>query len=339
MKTTDFAESLSNFLKMHLPGQRNVSENTVKSYRDTFKLVLVYAEEKLGIPSERLSLQQFDCDFVSGFLAWLETDRKNSVSTRNQRLAAIRSFIGYIKNRKPEYLYQSQQILAMASLKSPEPMLEYLQPDDIQAILAKPKISTRYGRRDAVLLSLLYDSAARVQELADLQVGDVRLVKPYTVILTGKGNKTRAVPLMDATAELLKKYVAENRLDTLEKLGQPMFCNHQRNILTRAGIAYILKKYCDQARSDRPLIPMRVSPHVLRHSRAMHMLQAGINLIYIRDFLGHAHVTTTEIYARADTEMKRAAIESAHIRVEPDLPDWAQDKSLMEMLADICGNN
>lgn len=339
MRTTDFAESLSTFLMMYLPGQRNVSEHTVKSYRDTFKLVLVYAEGKLGIPSERLTLQQFDYDFVCGFLSWLETDRQNSISTRNQRLAAIRAFIGYIKNRKPEYLYQNQQILEMTSLKCPESILGYLQPDDIQAILSMPKISTKYGRRDAVMLSLLYDSAARVQELADLRIRDVRLVKPYTVILTGKGRKTRAVPLMEATATLLKKYLMENRLDVPEKAGQPLFCNHQRNKLTRAGVTYIFKKYCNEARSDRPLIPKRISPHVLRHSRAMHMLQAGINLIYIRDFLGHAHVTTTEIYARADTEMKRAAIESAHIRIEPDLPDWAQDKSLMEMLVDICGKN
>jgi len=187
-----------------------------------------------------------------------------------------------------------------------------------------------------VLLSLLYDSAARVQELCDLCVRNVRIDKPYTVTLTGKGNKTRSVPISSNTTEILKTYMAENRLLLSEKQDFPLFFNHQLHKLTRAGITYILKKYCDMARVDHPLIPKLISPHILRHSRAMHMLQAGINLIYIRDFLGHAHVTTTEIYAKADTEMKRAALEKVNICLETNLPDWAQDKTLMVMLQELC---
>ena len=221
-------------------------------------------------------------------------------------------------------------------MKKPQPELSHLSSDIVKMVIAKTNMSNRYGRRDAVLLSLLYDSAARVQELVNLRVRDVRLTKPYTVTLTGKGNKTRTVPISTNMAELLKAYLVENRLSLIQKLDYPLFPNHQGDKMTRAGITYILKKYCEVARAENPLVPLKVSPHIFRHSRAMHMLQAGINLIYIRDFLGHVHVTTTEIYAKADTESKRAALEKANISIDTDLPDWEQDKSLMMMLKDLC---
>ena len=136
--------------------------------------------------------------------------------------------------------------------------------------------------------------------------------------------------------DILGKYIAENDLSSAGKLDYPLFSNHQHTKLTRAGVAYLLKKYCDAARKENPLIPLLISPHVMRHSKAMHMLQSGVNLIYIRDFLGHVHVKTTEVYARADTEMKRTAIENAHIRMELNLPDWENDKTLMTMLTELC---
>ena len=336
MKTTDFAECIHLFFMVYLPATRNVSENTIKSYRDTFKWILTFSEEQQHIPAERLTLSNFNSDFVENFLAWLEKDKGNSISTRNQRLAAIHAFIQYVKLKKPEYLYQNQKILAIRSKRKPQPELAYLLPDMLQSIIRQTDRTCKFGRRDTVLLSLLYDSAARVQELADLLVRDIRIAKPYTVTLTGKGNKTRSVPVSTNTAELLKAYMTENRMFSFEKQDYPLFFNHQHNKLTRAGIAHILKKYCDAARKENPVIPKRVSPHVFRHSRAMHMLQAGINLIYIRDFLGHSHVTTTEIYARADTETKRAALEKVTIRMEVDLPDWTEDKSLMAMLRELC---
>ncbi|MDR2712563.1 MAG: tyrosine-type recombinase/integrase [Clostridiales bacterium] len=227
--------------------------------------------------------------------------------------------------------------MGIRTKKKPEPQLPFLAPELIGAILSQANMSTIYGRRDAVLLSLLYDPAARVQELCDLRVRDVRLQEPYTVTLTGKGEKTRSVPIMCDTAALLKKYVSENKMATTDKYDYPLFHNHQHGKLTRAGVTYILKKYCDSAREQFPQIPAKVSPHVFgRHSKAMHMLQAGVNLVYIRDFLGHVHLSTTEIYLRADVESKRAAIEKAAIKVSPDLPDWAQDKSLMALLTTLC---
>lgn len=335
MKTTDFAECLTAFLTMYLPG-RNISENTIKSYRDTFKLILVFSECQCHIPVERLNLAKFNSDFIDKFLVWLDKDRNNSISTRNQRLAAVHAFIQYIKIRKPEYLFQNQRILEISSLKKPQPELSHLSPDVIKLVIAKTDMGNRYGRRDAVLLSLLYDSAARVQELVDMRIRDVRLTKPYTVTLTGKGNKTRTIPISTNMAGLLKTYLVENGLSLIQKLDCPLFPNHQGHKMTRAGVAYILKKYCEMAKLKNPLVPLKVSPHIFRHSRAMHMLQAGINLIYIRDFLGHVHVTTTEIYAKADTETKRAALEKANVSIDTDLPDWEQDKSLMAMLKDLC---
>lgn len=334
MKTTDFAECLSTFLTMYLPS-RNLSSNTIMSYRDTFKLILIFTEKQYRIAAERLTLKTFNSSFVEEFMIWLKK-RGSSISTRNQRLAAIHAFIKYIKIKKPEYLFENQRILNISSLKRPQSDLPYLLPDSIQAVLNQIDTTTKYGRRDAVLLSLLYDSAARVQELIDLRVRDIRIDKPYTITLTGKGNKTRSIPISSNTAEIIKKYLIENHLLTPEKYDYPLFVNHQRQKLTRAGITYILRKYCDLAKARNILITNIISPHIFRHSRAMHLLQAGINLIFIRDFLGHAHVTTTEIYAKADTEMKRAALEKVNIPVDAKLPDWTKDKKLMDMLTNLC---
>ena len=340
MKTTDFAQCLSKYLTMYLPGQAGLSENTIMAYRDTFKLVLTFAEEHRNLKPEKITLADFNEQFVADFLTWLEQERGCSTSTRNQRLSALRAFAKYARKQFPEYLVESQNIVDLKAKKKPRALLSHLAPDYIKDIISQTDDADKYGRRDKVLLSLMYDSAARVQEVCDLCVGDVRLEKPYVVILTRKPNRKRqAVPIMESTARILSQYITENRMNVSGKESYPLFTNHQRNKLTRAGVTYILKKYCEAARKENPLIPQKVSPHIFRHSKAMHMLQAGINLIYIRDFLGHVHVETTEIYARADTEMKRKAIEEAKVSIELDLPDWAENKSLMAMLVNLCGND
>ena len=339
MRTTDFAQCLTAYLTVYLPGQLGLSENTIMSYRDTFKLVLLFAEQKRSLRPERITLADFNAEFITAFLFWLEKERKCCTATRNQRLSALRAFAQYARSQHPAYLLESQKIEGMRGKKSPAPTIADLTPDDMASILLQPDTETKYGRRDMILLSLMYDSGARVQELCDLQVRDIRLRKPPTVTLTGKGNKTRHVPLMSSTAAVLADYFRENKLSLNEKLDWPLFTNHQGKKLTRAGVTYILQKYVTAAKEINPNLPSKISPHVLRHSKAMHMLQAGTNLIYIRDFLGHTHVDTTEIYARTDTDMKRRAIESVQIKIEPDLPQWTEDKSLMSMLTNLCGNN
>ncbi len=339
MKTTDFAQCLASYLTMYLPGQLGLSENTIMAYRDTFKLTLLFAETKYHLRPEKITLADFNADFIADFLRWLEQERGCSAATRNQRLAALRAFARYARTQHPAYLFESQKIMDLKAKKAPAPAISYLSPDDVQSIFAQADTFTKYGRRDMILLSLMYDSGARVQEICDLCVRDVRLQKPPTVTLTGKGCKTRFVPIMASTASALSGYFSDNGLFQPEKADQPLFLNHQRGKLTRAGVTYILKKYFDAAKKVNPALPQKISPHILRHSKAMHMLQAGINLIYIRDFLGHVHVETTEIYAKADTEMKRKAIETARINIDPDLPAWTDDKDLMAWLTNLCGKD
>lgn len=339
MRTTDFAQCLATYLTMYLPGQLGLSENTIMSYHDTFKLVLLFAEQKCHLRPEKITLADFNMKFITAFLLWLEQERGCCIATRNQRLSALRAFAQYARSQHPAYLLESQKIADARGKKSPAPTIAHLSPEDVASILRQPDITTKYGRRDMLLLSLMYDSGARVQEICDLRVRDIRLHKPPTVALTGKGNKTRYVPLMTSTAEALTEYFLENQLSLPEKMDQPLFCNHQRGKLTRAGVTYILKKYFNAAKASNPLLPTKISPHVLRHSKAMHMLQAGTNLVYIRDFLGHVHIGTTEIYARADTDTKRKAIERAQIKIETDLPQWTEDKSLMSILTNLCGKD
>jgi site-specific recombinase XerD len=337
MKTTDFAECLSAYLTIYLPGEAGLSTNTIMSYRDTFKLVLNFAKEEKKLPPERITLFDFNADFIADFLLWLEQNRNCRISSRNVRLAALRAFAKYASMRKPEFVFEYQKILNLRFKRKPKPALLYLTPAFLKEIFAQPDTSNPYGRRDLAMLSLMYDSAARVQEICDIRVRNIRLQKPFTAVLTGKGRKVRAVPIAESTNDIVRQYVAENKLDTVEKLDYPLFFNHQRQKLTRAGIAYILKKHCDSARKKIPELPKQISPHILRHSKAMHLLQAGVNLIYIRDFLGHVHVDTTEAYAKADTEMRRKCIENAQIQIDSELPPWSEDKSLMNMLMSLCG--
>lgn len=339
MRKTDFAQCLETYLRVYLPGQAGLSENTIMAYRDTFIQILYFIENIKKKNPDHLTLADFNFQLIVDFLDWLETERHNSISTRNQRLAAIRAFAKYARSRYPEFMFELQKISDIRTKKHPRPELAYLTPDEIKVVLESVSTDDQYGRRDLALLTLLYDSAARVQEICDLRVRDVRLQKPYTIKLTGKGQKARWVPVMNGTTDILKKYAAENRLGTPEKADSPFFFNHRNSSLTRAGVAYILKKYCNIARQKQPDLPEMISPHVLRHSKAMHMLQANIPLTDIRDFLGHEHVDTTEIYAKTDTEMSRKKLEEAQITIDTDLPDWNDDKSLMAMLTSLCGKN
>lgn len=223
MKTTDFAQCLASYLTMYLPGQLGLSENTIMAYRDTFKLVLLFAETERRLQPERITLAAFNADFISDFLRWLEQERRCSTATRNQRLAALRAFARYARTQHPAYLFESQKIMDLKAKKAPAPAIAYLSSGDVQSIFAQTDTSTKYGRRDMLLLSLMYDSGARVQEICDLRVRDVRLQKPPTVTLTGKGNKSRFVPIMASTANALTMYFSDNGLSALEKADQPIF--------------------------------------------------------------------------------------------------------------------
>ena len=336
MKPTDFAKALTHYLAVYLPGQRNVSSNTIKSYRDTFKLFLLYCKRDCNLSIERLSLERIDKSLILRFLEWLEKDRINSVSTRNQRLACIHGFYRYMQLEDPVGLLSYQKILSIPIKKTQQPTINHLTPDALKLILAQPDTSTANGRRDLVLLCVLYDTGARVQELVDLKVGDVRLDPPAILTLTGKDRKMRQVPIMSNTQALLKQYLDESFSIQNGMQDHPLFFNRQRRKMTRAGISFILDKYVSQARVKSPIIPIIVTPHVIRHTKAMLLLQAGVSLIYIRDLLGHVDIATTEIYARADTEMKRKALEKAYPEiVATNLPDWQKDEALLSWLTSL----
>lgn len=337
MNPTDFAYALTSYLSKYLPGEVGASNNTIQSYRDTFSILLKYCVTKKGLAPEKIVIEQLNRKLIEDFLNWLETERKCSVSTRNQRLAAIHAFCKYLQLEQPHGLYQYQQILAIPMKKAPVKSINYLTLDAMEILLDMPNRNTRDGRRDLVLLSLIYDSGARVQEIVDLQVADVRCHPPATVKLTGKGNKTRIVPLMEPMARLIEQYLKENKLHLPQCNEYPLFGNRKNNKLTRSGISYILKKYFTKAKKLFPeRFPDTISPHVLRHSKAMHLLQSGVNLVYIRDLLGHVNVQTTEIYARADASMKRKALEEAYADVvSKELPVWQQNTDLLVWLQNL----
>ena len=330
MKTNDFPRMLSDFLLKELPGVRNQSSNTIVSYRDTYIRLLTYCRDILGIRPENLNVADLTAERIAEFLNWLERKCNNSISTRNQRLAAIHSLFRYIQMQAPEHMFQCQQVLGIPYKKTSRRQVGYLSEAETKTLLSMPDTKTRKGRRDQALLTLLYDSGARVQELADLRVGDLRLEFPAQVKLTGKGRKTRSVPLMDKTTALLKNYLLEQHLDSPSDFEHPLFYNSQGRKLTRQGIAYILKKYAVACEIEE------ISPHKIRHTKAIHLTEADVNPIFIRDFLGHTDLKVNEVYSKTSIKMKKAALDKMKPGkdVLPDKPikDWTEDKSLLDWL-------
>ena len=331
---TDFAYYLTKYLNGHLAGQKNFSDNTIASYRDAFRLFLRFCREEKGIRAETVSIASFSKALVNEFICWLKDTRHCTESTRNHRLTVIRNFFSFLQEEAPEHLFLCQSILKIESATTTDNPVNYLSFDGIKAILEQPDQRVRQGRRDLAMLTLLYDTGARVQEIADVRVRDLRMAKPYGVNLLGKGRKWRHVPLMDATVGVMRDYLEERRLASPDTLEYPLFTNRSGQKLTRAGISYILSKYADAAREANPShIPKKITPHAFRHSKAMHLLQSGVDLLYIRDILGHNHVKTTEIYARTDSKAKREALESAYQNPAPAArPLWTDDSQIMKML-------
>lgn len=340
MNKRDFSFYLTRYFSVYLPGDRGFSFHTIASYRDTFKQLLNYVKEVRNIPPQKMSLELFTSQLVRQFLDYIEAQGK-TISTRNQRLAAIKAFTNYLIYEDPVHLFQYQQILKIRAKKYAEPTVSYFTAEGVAALLGQPDTTTRRGYRDMLLLSLLYDSGARVSEIIQVRIGDIRFTKPYTILLHGKGNKDRSVPLSEKTVQLTINFLRKENLQAPEYRCRILFTNPQGTSLTRAGVAYILKKYSDQLRLINPaLLPRAITPHGMRHSKAMHLLQAGVPLIYIRDFLGHSQIRTTEIYARADSEAKRNALANAYPKLMIGIPEysssWKEDTDLIKWLENLC---
>jgi site-specific recombinase XerD len=338
MKHSDFAQTISIYLTEYLPGLRNVSQNTIKSYRDVIRQFLIFLQNERKIKVNKIDFNIINRDTIIDYLNWLEKSRGVSIQTRNQRLAVIHSFFKYVQIKNPDFLFVSQQIIGIPFKKHEKKQIEFLTLEQMKILLSQPNINSKKGLRDRTLIAILYDSGARVQELIDLKVSDIRLDSPPTIKLTGKGRKVRIVPIMNKTALLITEYFNKNNLFENGKQSLPVFHNKSLNKFTRPGITYILKKYYALCIESNDIYwPDNLHPHMLRHSKAIHLLESGVPLIYIRDFLGHVSVTTTEIYIRASVKIKNEAIEKMYSEVIDDTtPQWSEDKELINWLKELC---
>ena len=307
MNKKDLDYYLPKFLDFELRKNMNVSENTILSYKYAFISLFEFIKENYNKNIKTITLEMINKDIIEEYLRYLEVVKKNSIATRNQRLAAIKSFYNYLALEDIEYLPLCNEILSLKMKKNQQETVKYLSKEGIKEILSLPNTSTKKGIRDLAILTLLYDSGARVQELITLKVCNINF-KNKTVELYGKGRKWRIVPLLGQTIKILEKYIKIYNIKF--NSDDLLFFNSKKEALTRMGITYIINKYVKIAQKKNPIeFQIKITPHVFRHSKAMHLLESGVNLIYIRDFLGHESVTTTEIYARANPENKRKAIE------------------------------
>jgi len=305
------ARALRRFFGDHLPQVRGVSPHTVRSYRDAFTLLLRFLAARRGRAVVDLDLADLEPEQILAFLHHLEVERGNGASTRNARLAAVHAFARHTATSHPEHLELCQRLLAIPFKRARPRVVEYLEMEQMGALLDAPDTRTPEGRRDYALLLAMFNTGARVQEILDLRPCDLQLERPHQVRFRGKGRKERLCPLWAQTAEVLTTLVRERRLDP--DATETLFRNSRGSPLTRFGVRYVLRKYVERARATAPpLRTKRVHPHTLRHTTAVHLLQAGVDLVTISHWLGHASVETTNRYAAVDLEMKRAAIAKAH---------------------------
>lgn len=237
MKYNNFSYYTSKFFQSYLPGSRNVSGNTILSYRDTFKILLTFMRDCKSTDPDKVSFKDLDHTTIEEFLAYLEDDLHCSASTRNQRLAALKSFFRFVQVERPDLLAECQAILTIKNKKSPKPVIDYLTGEETELLFQQPDTTTQKGRRDLALLTLMYDSAARVQEICDLKVSCISLKAPAVIRLYGKGRKTRTVPLDAPCVEIVRKYMEENHLNRSEMTNTPLFFNSRREKLSRSGVA------------------------------------------------------------------------------------------------------
>ena len=335
---TFFAKALSRYFFEYLPSERGLSQETIQSYRDAMSLLLDFCERERKIRRDRLEVSDFNRELIDAFFRWLEQEKGNSITTRNQRRAAINAFFKFLQYEDPGFVLLCQQIREIPPKKCEQRVVPHLSEEAIQTIFGQPNLTTREGRRDFAFLTLIYESAARASEIANLRFGDIRFDKKWAVVhLKGKGRKFRDIPVLPVPAKILKDYLAEESQYRQCDIDAPLFCNRSKAPLTRGGVYYIIQKYVSLAQKEKPdLFPVRVHPHVFRHSRAMHWLEAGVDLQYIKDLLGHSDIKPTEVYARLNIKMKQKLLEQVHPQQLSDQqPSWTDDENLMQWLTQL----
>lgn len=331
MKSNTLATLLHAFFHEWMGQQRNLSRHTVLSYRDTLKLLLQFASKRNRRQVIDLSLSDLDGAQVLAFLQHLETERKASIGTRNCRLAAIHSFFAFVARREPLALAQCSEIARIPVKKMSRRAMCYLDSDEIAAILQQPDRSRVEGLRDHTLLAFLYNTGARIQEALNVSPKAIRLDSPAQVELLGKGRKTRVCPLWPETVDLL---IALMKRNPGAEGDHPIFRNRCGQPLTAAGVRFKLKQYVQAAAQQVPsLATKRVGPHTFRHSVGVQLVAAGVDVTVIRDWLGHVRLDTTNIYARANLETKREALNQVDPATKPSRPPrWKQETDLVKWL-------
>jgi integrase/recombinase XerD len=295
------------FFQDYLAAQRGLSTNTIFAYRDALKLFLAFLASNSGKPAVRLRLEDLQAHQVLAFLDEVEEKRQNCTATRNQRLAALRTFFQYLISEDTVRSGQYQKIVAIPLKRAPRPVMGYLETAEVQVILNAIDRSKLSGQRDYALFSFLYNTGARVQEVVDLKVGAIRFSSPPIATLMGKGSKTRIVPLWQTTATTLLDHLRQRGVEM--QPGAHLFVNARGEPLTRFGVRHILRtRLAAATKQCESLAGKRVSPHTFRHSTAMHLLQSGVDLTVIQRWLGHVQLATTHTYVEIDLEMKRNAL-------------------------------
>jgi len=333
-KQQTLASLIESFFKQRLIAQRRSSRETIASYRDSLRLLIVFVSERLHTSPEKLGIEHLDRDVVLAFLDYLEQTRCNCVRTRNNRLAAIRSFFKYAAYLDPTAMGVVQRVLAIPSKRTVKPILGYLTREELDVLLNIPDRSQRQGRRDYALLLFMAHTGARVSEAVGVNACDLWLTRPYQVLVRGKGGKERLTPINADLARVLEALCEETGIH--HSAGTAVFSGMTGKRLTRHGVTHIFLRTVPLAVSIMPTLGKKtITPHTLRHTTAMHMLQDGVDLNMIRSWLGHVSLDTTHQYIEADVEMKRrileqsGIIEAGHTRYQP--PD-----KLLALLEGLC---
>ena len=337
-----FFRYVKGFLTVYLPKNKCYSHHTVKSYRDTINLFRKFLLEEKAIAFTEITFDQISHQVVYEFLSWLQNKRHCSATTKNHRLAALKSFLHYCAMEDPALVALYMDIQSVRPQRVTRNRVDYMSETALKILLEQPDPHTRSGLRDRFLMILLYDTGARIQEILDLKLKDIHLNDQTPCIyLTGKGNKTRLVPLMDKTIAHLQEYLKTFHPDNDQNLGAYLFYTRIRGIkgkMSDDNVSCLLKRYAKLAHDFCPEVPLRMHAHLFRHTRAMHLYQAGIPLSYIKDFLGHVSLNTTDIYASTDTSMMKAALEKINPEhpehITKALPVWRDNE---EMILKLCG--
>ena len=306
---TQLGRCVVRFFQEYLPTLRGMSRHTIQSYRDCMILFLGFAAKDCRRPIESLELADITADRIGRFLAFLEAERGNGITTRNVRLAAMHTFARYLVSDHPEQMAALQQVLGIPFKRGArETPIEYLEKTEIEALLASIDRKTAAGMRDYAMFSLMFNTGARVQEVVDLRVRDIRLEPPCQVRFAGKGNKVRLCPIWPRIARLLRELIENQRDRTDDPADRHVFLNARGATMTHFGVRYLLQQHVAAATTAPTLAGKRIHPHSLRHTTAIHLLKAGVDFATISQWLGHASLNTTMRYARADLDLKRQAL-------------------------------